>query len=145
VVAAAYKNLKPGGQFVAWLYGREGNTAYLWLVGLIRPLSTRLPPRAAAALARLLDLPLVLYMALCRRWPQAPLPLSDYLNQVLGRLPGDKRRLVIYDQIKPHYAKYYTREEATALMASAPFAVEVHPRRGFSWVVIGTKPQDTQP
>lgn len=142
VVAAVYQALKPGGQFVAWLYGKEGNAAYLRVVGLIRPISTRLPPRFAAALARLLDVPLVAYMALCRWLPKARLPLSDYLNNVLGRLPRDKRRLVIYDQIKPRYAKYYTRTEAVNLMSTAPFKVEIHSRRGFSWVVIGTKPME---
>lgn len=142
VVAAVYRALKPGGQFVAWLYGKEGNLAYLRLVGLIRPISTRLPPRLAAGLAWILDIPLVAYMALCRWFPKAGLPLSDYLTNVLGQLPGDKRRLVIYDQIKPRYAKYYTQAEALALMSSAPFDVAVYSRRGFSWVVIGTKPRE---
>jgi SAM-dependent methyltransferase len=140
VVAAVYRALRPGGQFVAWLYGQEGNTAYLWLMALIRPLSKRMPPRLTAILAWFLDLPLVAYMTLCRWLPHAGLPLTDYLNNVLGRLPGNKRRLVIYDQLKPRYAKYYTRAEAVALMSAAPFTIEVHPRRGFSWVVIGTKP-----
>jgi len=142
VVAAVYRALKPGGQFVAWLYGKEGNLAYLLLVGLIRPISTRLPRRLAAGLAWILDIPLVAYMALCRWFPRAGLPLGDYLTNVLGHLPGDKRRLVIYDQIKPRYAKYYTQAEALALMSGAPFNVEVHSRRGFSWVVIGTKPRE---
>lgn len=61
---------------------------------------------------------------------------------ILGRLPADKRRLLIYDQLNPHFAKYYTRAEAVELISQAPFDVEVHHRRGYSWVVIGTKPAE---
>jgi hypothetical protein len=51
-----------------------------------------------------------------------------------------KRRLAIYDQLNPAYAKYYTREEAAALLAAAGFVdIRLHHRHGYSWSVIGTK------
>jgi hypothetical protein len=92
-------------------------------------------------LVRTLDLPLLLYLHICRRLPKVGLPLADYLRTIIAPLPGDKRRLVVYDQLNPAYAKYYTRREAEALMAVAPFQIAVHHRRGYSWVVIGEKPQ----
>jgi SAM-dependent methyltransferase len=141
VIRAVYEALKPGGQFVVWLYGKEGNRLYLSLVTPIRWFSRKLPLRALDVLARMLDVPLAAYIAICRRAPWRGLPLRDYMVNILGRLPSAKRRLVIYDQLNPHYARYYTRAEAVALMAHAPFEVEAHHRRGYSWVVIGTKPR----
>ncbi|HJU22871.1 MAG TPA: class I SAM-dependent methyltransferase [Casimicrobiaceae bacterium] len=141
VIRAVYEALKPGGQFVVWLYGKEGNRLYLTLVTPIRWFSRKLPLRALDVLARMLDVPLAAYIAICRRASWPGLPLRDYMVNILGRLPSAKRRLVIYDQLNPHYARYYTRAEAIALMAQAPFEVEAHHRRGYSWVVIGTKPR----
>ncbi|HVE48664.1 MAG TPA: class I SAM-dependent methyltransferase [Casimicrobiaceae bacterium] len=140
VVAAVFEALKPGGQFVVWLYGKEGNGLYLSLVLPIRALSKHLPATGKAVITRLLDIPLALYVACCKQWPSAPLPLSRYMTEILGKLEPDKRRLVIYDQLNPHYAKYYTRSEAEQLLRSSPFEVAVHHRKGYSWVVIGTKP-----
>ena len=55
-----------------------------------------------------------------------------------------KRFLVIYDQLKPAYAKYYTGAEAEALLRKAGFVdVRAHHRRGYSWTVIGTRPTGT--
>lgn len=141
VVQAVYGALKPGGKFIVWLYGKEGNGLYLLLVKPLRWLSTHLPHWALVALVRALDLPLVFYLYLCRCLPKVPLPLADYLRAIIAPLPADKRRLVIYDQLNPAYAKYYTRKEATELMAAAPFQIAVHHRRGYSWVVIGEKPE----
>lgn len=141
VIRAAYEALKPGGQFVIWLYGKEGNRLYLFLLTPIRWFSKRLPLPALKTLARLLDVPLAVYIFLCQRLEWSFLPLRDYMVNILPHLPGDKRRVVIYDQLNPHYAKYYTHAEAVALMSKAPFEVQAHHRRGYSWVVIGTKPQ----
>lgn len=140
VVKAVYESLNPGGKFIIWLYGKEGNRLYLALVLPIRIISKRLPHWGKVLLARLLDLPLVTYMGLCKLLPSFPLPLRDYMTSILGRLEPAKRRLVIYDQLNPQYAKYYTHDEAYNLMKSAPFNVAIHHRRGYSWVVIGTKP-----
>ena len=139
VVNAVYRALKPGGKFIVWLYGKEGNRIYLAFVLPLRLFSKHLPARGKALLARVLDAPLGAYIALCKRWPQAPLPLRRYMVDILGKLDSQKRQLVIYDQLNPHYAKYYTCEEAHALMASAPFDVSVYARKGYSWVVVGTK------
>ena len=53
----------------------------------------------------------------------------------------DKRRLVIYDQLRPTYAKYYTGPEARELMSRAGFGdIRLHHRHGYSWTVVGTRP-----
>jgi SAM-dependent methyltransferase len=140
VVAAVYRALKPGGKFVIWLYGKEGSRLYLALALPVRAVSRHLPARAKALLARAFGGPLGLYIELCRRLPRVRWPLREYMVEILGRLDAEKRVLVIYDQLNPHYAKYYTGAEARKMMESAPFDVSLHHRKRYSWVVIGTKP-----
>jgi SAM-dependent methyltransferase len=138
VVRAAFRALRPGGKMGIWLYGREGNGLYLAVLTPLRAVTKRMPHAALVALVRLLDLPLVAYVALCRR---LPLPLGGYMREVVGRLDPAKRRLTVYDQLNPAYAKYYTRDEAIRLVTGAGFQdVAVYHRHGYSWSVVGTKP-----
>ncbi len=139
VVAAALRALRPGGRIAVWLYGREGNEAYLALAEPLRALTTRVPHGALAAISWLLTLPLSGYVVACR---VLPLPLRDYMLSVIRRLSWKKRYLNIYDQLNPAYARYYRREEAIELLARAGFAdVRVHHRHGYSWTVTGIRPE----
>jgi SAM-dependent methyltransferase len=136
--AAALRALRPGGRFIAWLYGKEGNEAYLAVARPMRAVTTRLPhPLLAAAVWTLYPL-LRGYMALAR---VAPFPMRDYVDKVLRRLSPAQLRLTIYDQLNPRYAKYYTRDEALRLLTDAGFAdVQARHRHGYSWLVAGTSP-----
>lgn len=134
----AHEALRPGGHFLIWLYGEEGNRLYLALVRPLRAVTKRLPHRLLLLVCRLLDLPLVAYIAACRR--VAALPLAAYMRGHLGRLDAYARRLTIYDQLNPAWAKYYRKEEAEALLKNAGFLdVRSHHRHGYSWTVIGVK------
>ena len=138
VVEAAFKALRSGGHFVVWLYGKEGNGLYLALVKPLRVLTKRLPHFMLASLVELIHWPLVLYIKLCH---YLPLPLRGYMLSVIAKMSPEKRRLIIYDQLNPSYAKYYTRVEAEKLLIDRKFInVRTHHRHGYSWTVIGTKP-----
>jgi SAM-dependent methyltransferase len=139
IVRAALGALRPGGKCAVWLYGREGNGAYLVALGALTAVTRHLPHSALAGLSFLLDGPLALYAALCRHLRL--LPLGAYMREVIARLSPDKRRLVIYDQLNPAYAKYYTEAEARALLEQAGFVdVQLYHRHGYSWSVVGTRP-----
>jgi SAM-dependent methyltransferase len=139
VVEAAFRALRPKGKFLVWLYGREGNCLYLSLLQSLRVLSKRLPHSFLAALVEIVYWPTVVYLGLCHGFP---LPMHGYLLSVFQKMSPAKRRLIIYDQLKPSYAKYYSRSEAEGLLARMGFAdVSAHHRHGYSWTVIGTKPQ----
>jgi SAM-dependent methyltransferase len=130
--------LRPGGKCLIWLYGKEGNGLFLAFLTPLRWMTVRLPHPALTALSHFLNGLLDVYIALCR-W--LPLPLRDYALNVIGRMSRDKRHLVIYDQLNPAHAKYYTRDEAERLLRDAGFAeVRLHHRRGYSWTVIGARP-----
>jgi len=138
VVDAAFKALRPGGHFFVWLYGKEGNRLYLALLKPLRVLTKRLPHPILASLVEVIYWPLVLYIKFCHR---APLPLRGYMLSILERMSPEKRRLIIYDQLNPSYAKFYTKQEAEKLLLDAKFQnVRLHHRHGYSWTVIGTKP-----
>jgi SAM-dependent methyltransferase len=139
IVHRAFDSLKPGGRMLVWLYGREGNGLYLALALPLRVVGRRLPHLALAFLCRALDLPLSLYMRACRR---LPLPLARYMREHVERLTPEVRRLTIYDQLNPAWARYYRREEAEALLTDVGFIdVKSHHRHGYSWTVMGRKPE----
>ena len=138
VVEAAFKALRPGGHFFVWLYGKEGNESYLALIKPLRILTRKLPHLVLASLVWLIYHPLNLYIRLCHR---IPLPLREYLLSIFEKMSPEKRRLIIYDQLNPAYAKYYTKQEAIKLLEDGGFvSVRVHHRHGYSWTVMGTKP-----
>ena len=138
VVEAAFKALRPGGHFFVWLYGKEGNGLYLTLIRPLRALTKRLPHFMLASLVEIMYWPLVLYIKFCHR---LPLPLRGYMLSVLDKMSPEKRRLIIYDQLNPSYAKYYTQFEAEKLLSDGKFVnIRIHHRHGYSWTVIGTKP-----
>jgi SAM-dependent methyltransferase len=138
VVQRAHDALRPGGRLIAWLYGREGNEAYLRLAGPLRWATRRIPDAALATFAHALVVPLSLYAALCRF---LPLPMRDYMRRVIARYGWRHRFLTIFDQLNPADAKYYSEKEARELFATAGFVdVRLHHRHGYSWTVVGRRP-----
>jgi SAM-dependent methyltransferase len=138
VVEAAFRALRPGGRFLVWLYGKEGNGLYLALISPMRILTKHLPHFMLSFLTEIMYWPLVLYIKFCHI---LPLSLKGYMLSVFEKMSPEKRRLIIYDQLNPSYAKYYTRQEAEKLLIDGKFEnVRIHHRHGYSWTVIGTKP-----
>ncbi len=139
-ISAAYRALRPGGRIVIWLYGREGNGLYLGLIEPLRWVTKRMPSRLVLGMAWLLWLPLSVYIQAARI---LPLPMRRYTNGLLKRLSTRQLVATIYDQLKPAYAKYYTQDEAEALLNRGGFVdVKSHHRHGYSWLVCGTHPLD---
>lgn len=138
VVDAAWRALRPGGRILVWLYGKEGNEAYLRMVQPLRRMTTALPHPLLSGISSLLNLGLDVYIPLARR---LPLPLAGYMREVVSKLTRDHRKLVIYDQLNPAFAHYYSEGEARRLLERAGFLdVQLHHRHGYSWTVSGRKP-----
>ena len=138
VLRAAYKALKPGGKVFIWIYSREGIETYLTFVKPLRAISSKLPHILLVPVIWLTYFGLVFYHFLCNF---LPLPLKDYLTNVLWKLSPDKRRLVIYDQLNPTFVKYYSKNDLEGLLSQCGFCnIELHHRHGYSWSAVGVKP-----
>jgi SAM-dependent methyltransferase len=137
-VRRVYQVLPEGGRFLIWVYGREGNGAYVALAETLRRVTRIAPDFVLAGLAHVLNLCLSVYLRLCR---VLPLPLAKYMREVMARYDRQKRYFLIFDQLNVGYAKYYTQQEAGDLLRAAGFArVEVYHRHGMSHSAIGEKP-----
>jgi len=137
-VKRCFDRLRPGGEIFFWLYSYEGNELYLAFILPLRKLTTRLPHALLVALIALLYGSLCIYRYI-GKW--LPLPLRRYIETVWWPMTPRKRRLVIYDQLNPSFAKYHKKYEAVALLETAGFVdVQTHHRHGYSWCVMGKKP-----
>jgi SAM-dependent methyltransferase len=138
VLRAAYAALRPGGKLLIWVYGKEGNEGYLRIALPLRRLTSHVPNAILDGISHAGVIALDLYIWLCRF---LPLPMRAYMREVLARFSRVTRRLTIYDQLNPEYAKYYTQAEARDLLTSVGLdEVKIYHRHGYSWTVIGTKP-----
>jgi hypothetical protein len=89
-------------------------------------------------MAWLLNAALDVYIPLCR---VLPLPMRSYMLNHLGKVDRKMRKVTVFDQLNPAYAKYYREKEARALLVNAGFVdVRLYHRFGYSWTVMGTKP-----
>lgn len=121
--------LEPGGKFLIWVYGFEGQELYLSLIRPLRMLASKIPDVVLAVLAHGFNFCLSFYGFLCR-----------YLREVFAKLDRRSRFLVIFDQLNPAYAKYYRRDEAVDLLKRAGFINIIgRPRHAYSWTVLGEK------
>ena len=137
VISASRDALKAGGKLLIWIYGHEGNEMYLSIALPLRKVTKLLPHSVLVALTWILVLFLDVYIALCRF---IPLPMHVYMRSVLANFKHSVRRMTIYDQLNPAYAKYYFQKDGEALLTEAGF-IDVHSfhRHAYSWSVIGTK------
>lgn len=138
VIARALEILKPGGQLIIWLYGRENNGLYLFSMRALRLITVPLPDSGLDWLSGAL-VPLVRSYSWLSK--ALPLPLRAYMREFIDKVDDYTVKHVIYDQLDPHYAKYYRRQEAIDLLEDAGFkSVQVYHRHAYSWTVVGTKP-----
>ncbi|HVH75909.1 MAG TPA: class I SAM-dependent methyltransferase [Stellaceae bacterium] len=133
-LAAMRRAVKPGGKVLIWVYGREGNEALLRVLDpLRRALFSRLP---IGFVHRLSLYPAALLWLLLR----AGLRRNAYWRLIAG-FQFPHLRSIVFDQMLPRIAHYWTREEVERLMAGAGLEdVRLAAVNGMSWSAIGTRP-----
>ena len=127
------KALKSGGKLFLWVYGKENNQAYLWIVRPFRIITSRLSHNCLDRVAGWLTIPAAIYATICKT---IRLPMAAYMREYFSRLNKYSQKLVIYDQLNPKYARYYSRDELEALLKHAGFTdIQLHHHLGYSWSV----------
>lgn len=133
-LAALAQATKPGGDVAIWVYGKEGNGWFLWLLDpLRRGLFSRMPIRWVHALSWLPAA--VLWLAL-----RLGLNRLEYFR-LIRTFAFPHLRSIVFDQMLPKIANYWTRDEVFRLMQSAGLEdIEVAPVNEMSWAARGRKP-----
>ncbi|MCO6431886.1 MAG: class I SAM-dependent methyltransferase [Deltaproteobacteria bacterium] len=128
------KILNNKGRLIVWVYGKEGNEAYLRIFRPIRAVTVRLPHRLLLWCSWPLALTARCYGWLCRL---IPLPLHSYFRRVLNRCSWKTLVMNVYDQLNPRIANYWSRSEIEALFRAAGFnQLRFFHRHGYSWTVV---------
>ncbi len=133
-VANMVAALKPGGRLLVWVYSYEGNE---WIVKFVDPvrkgITSKLPPALVHFLSYFCSLPLFVFVKTFR----GP---SAYLRQ-LSTFDFWHIHSIVFDQLIPDIANYWTREEVLSLTKGLPLAdVAVHKTpEGTGWILTAKK------
>ncbi len=131
VLESAREALKPGGSLVIWVYGREGNAAYLGFVQPLRKVVQKIPRTLRWPLSRAVWVSAFSYGCLAS---VLPLPMARYFRSHFMKLSIGQQILTVHDQLTPAVAYYYSKAQVEELLESAGFAkwkvVRVH---DYSW------------
>lgn len=133
-VARLTRAVRPGGQVLVWLYGREHNG---WIVYLFNPLRRALFSRMPLRAVHGLSWPLTALLWCLLR---VGLPHGAYFR-LIRQFTFEHLRAIVFDHMIPRIALYYTREQAEELLARAGL-IEIRSTsvNENSWSVIGRKP-----
>jgi SAM-dependent methyltransferase len=126
--------VKPGGRVLIWVYGREGNR---WLFALLNPLRRAFFSRMPIALVHHLSLYPAALLWLLLKLGLRPI---EYFR-LLARFRFAHLRAIVFDQMLPRIAHYWSRETVMALMVAAGLEdIRIAPVNEMSWSAIGRRP-----
>lgn len=131
---AMTKVTKPGGSVAIWVYGRENNGWLLWALDPARKLLFSWLP---ISWVHALSLPPTALLWLLLR---CGLNQIEYFR-LLRNFSFPHLRSIVFDQMLPHIANYWTKSDVEALMRGADLEeVELAWVNQMSWAARGRKP-----
>jgi len=133
-LAAMVRAVKPGGRVAIWVYGLENNG---WLIGFLNPLRRALFSRLPVAWVHHLSLyPAALLWVLLRLGLR---PIAYF--RLIAKFGFPHLRSIVFDQMLPRIANYWSRDEVEALMRAAGLGdIALDWVNEMSWAAIGRKP-----
>ncbi len=103
VLRRMWNCVAPGGELVLWCYAREGNRLILPAIESLRAVGSRMPIGLTHAIAKGVAL---------LAWPAIQgIPWRTAYYQRLRTLTFKNVELIIFDQMLPHIAHYWTRSD----------------------------------
>jgi hypothetical protein len=132
-LAAMTRAVRSGGQVAMWVYGKENNG---WLLWALNPARKILFSKLPISWVHFLSLfPAALLWALLR----VGLSQIEYFR-LIRTFTFPHLRSIVFDQMLPRIANYWSRDEVIALMKGAGLSdVEVAWVNQMSWAARGTK------
>jgi SAM-dependent methyltransferase len=130
---AMLRSTKPGGQVAIWVYGRENNE---WLVSVLNPTRKFLFSRLPVSWVHVISI-----MSATILW----VLLKAGLNQIayfrlLRKFSFTHLRSIVFDQMLPRIANYWTKSEVEHLMLNAGISnIELVWVNEMSWAARGYK------
>ena len=124
---------KPGGRVAIWVYGRENNA---WLIKFLDPLRKALFSKLPVSLVHHLSIYPTAVLWLLLRLGITPIAYF----RLIRRFGFGHLRSIVFDQMLPRIANYWSRGEVIALMEQAALrGVELQWVNEMSWAATGRK------
>lgn len=136
VLAEMVSATKPGGLVLIWVYGRENNE---WIVRIVSPLRRALLRRLPIGMLHVMSLgPAALLWVVLRFRGEG----TEYM-QFLRGCSFRHLRSIVFDQLLPRIAHYWSREIVEGMLTKAGLKnVKLAWVNQVSWSAIGRKPVD---
>ena len=132
-VAELAKTLIPGGELHLWVYSEVGYKKILPLLNCVRRITSRVPLPLAHAVTYFASIPFYyVYLPFLR-------PKRQYFDE-LHSYSFSHVHSILFDQLIPTIAHYYTKEQARELLSGLEDVEVFAPPNGNGWVVHGRKP-----
>lgn len=133
-LAGMARAAKPGGKVMIWVYGAENNR---WLTVALNPLRRAVFSRLPVGLVHHLSLyPAALLWVLLRLGTR---PIRYF--ELIAQFGFAHLRAIVFDQMLPRIAHYWTKAEVEALMRAAGLQeVRLEWVNQMSWAAVGRKP-----
>ena len=132
-----YYSIKPGGKFLIWVYGYEGNELYINIFNNLRRVTRILPDSLLRLICFFLNFCCYIYIFLCKF---INLPMKQYMLEDFNKCSFEKRNYIIFDQLNPTYSKYFKKNELLDLLKEVGFKkVDIRHRHSYSWLAIAEK------
>jgi SAM-dependent methyltransferase len=125
-LAAMWRCVAPGGSLLLWCYAREGNRLFLPAVNTLRSFGSRAPLPVAYRVAQ---------GVAAATWPIVKVwPFQTDYYQFLRRLSFSTYVAIIFDQMLPRIAHYWTETDMKRLLSPLPESqVSLEFVQGNSW------------
>lgn len=137
-LAGMVRAVKPGGRVLIWVYGAE-NTR--WLTTVLNPMRKALFSRMPLGLVRHLSLYPSALVWLAVRAGVRPI---EYFR-LISRFTFPHLRSIVFDQMLPRIAHYWTRDEVEGLMQRAGLDdIELTWVNQMSWTAVGVRKPGAQ-
>ncbi len=126
--------LQPNGVILIWVYSYEGNE---WIKKFVSPIrnniTSKLPIEFLHFLTYFISIPFYLILKLIN-------PSTRYYKQI-AKFSFKHLHSIIFDQLLPEIANYWTKEEALSLLNNEKLTdISInHPPNGMGWTVVGRK------